>query len=108
MKNRDLLYRLLNKANQSQCTYRIAAIAFSKKGNILGITFNLWRFGGKGRGLHAERRLMQRYGSAISKIVICRTNGNGKMLPIDPCPTCQAIADKLGIKIESIEVEDNI
>ena len=58
---------------------------------------------GKGAGLHAERRLMQKYGEAISKIVICRTNGNGKMLPIDPCQNCQKIADKLGIVIESIK-----
>lgn len=93
--------RLIKKAGQSQCQYKIAAIAYSKKGNILGIVFNGSRFSRYGGGIHAERKLMQIYGRSISYIEICRTNGKGSVLPIEPCEVCQKIADKLGIKIKS-------
>lgn len=95
--------RLIRKADKSKCTYKISAIAFSKNNNLLGISFNGFRFSRYGGGLHAEMKLMQMYGRKISYIVICRTNGKGHLLPIEPCDKCRKVADKLGIKIKSVE-----
>ena len=97
---------LINKANNSICRYKVSAIAFSRKNNILGICFNGFRFSKYGGGIHAERKLMSMYGKKISYIVICRTNGKGDILPIEPCYVCKKIADKLGIIIKTIEKEE--
>ena len=100
--NESLHKRITQKAYSSSCKFKIAAIAFSKKGNILGIVFNNFRFSGHGGGLHAEIKLIQRYGNKISWILIGRVGRSGDLLPIEPCQNCQKVADKLGIKIESI------
>jgi cytidine deaminase len=94
--------KLIKKADNSSCRYKISAIAFSKKNNVIGISFNGFRFSRYGGGVHAERKLMSKYGNKIDYIIICRTNGKGDVLPIEPCSTCQKIADKLNIKIKSI------
>ena len=94
--------RLINKAKQSQCAYKIAAIALSKKKNIIAYSINSFRFSKSNGGIHAERELMQKYGSKIENIIICRVNKNGTLLPIEPCKTCQKIARKLNIKITAI------
>jgi hypothetical protein len=64
------------------------------------------KFGRKGGGRHAERRIMsvaRRKG--IVRILICRVGDGGVLRPIDPCPQCQAVADKLGIAIDTIHGE---
>ena len=103
---------LMEKASNSPCTYKVSAIAFDKKGDILGHVTNShsrnWNVlekssaGRPGTGTHAERKLMARYGDNIKTIVICRLGNDGDILPIDPCETCRKVARKYGIKIISI------
>lgn len=103
---------LKEKASHSPCTYRISGIAFGKKGDILGHCTNSharnWNIlekqsiGRAGTAQHCERRLMSQYGQLIKTIVICRIGRSGQIRPIDPCPACQRVAKKLGIKIVSL------
>lgn len=90
------------KAKQSNCRYKISALGFDKKGNYLGASFNKKRFHIKGGGIHAEIALIKKFGPRMKSMVICRINKQGSLLNISPCKTCQAVADKLGIKIFSI------
>lgn len=109
--NPTLVNLLREKASHSDCTYKISAVAFDKKGNILGHVTNkhaAWNVvektgaGRAGTAKHAERLLISRYGQNIKSIMICRIGNSGAILPIDPCPTCQKVAKKHGIKIYSI------
>jgi|GEM_PF-1906653 len=98
----NIINQLTAKAHKSDCKYKISAIGFDKKGELVGITNNTHRFIGKGRGLHAEMRLMKHYGNNLKTIIICRVGRSGLMRPIEPCETCARIAAKLGIKIHTI------
>jgi hypothetical protein len=103
---------LKEEANCSPCTYRISAIAFDKKGDILGHATNShslnWNVlekeqaGRAGTALHAEKKLMAQYGRLIKTIVICRIGRSGVVRPIDACPSCKRAAAKYGIKIISL------
>lgn len=100
--------RLFTKANASRCEFRISAIAFDKRGEFIGQAFNSRREGlkakyGKGRGVHAEMKLMHEYGNRIKTIVISRIGNGGDWLPIKCCPKCQAVANKLGITVFAID-----
>ena len=97
------LKRLFSKASQSRCQYKVAAMGIDDKNRVIGFTMNKPRFKRLGGSLHAEMLLMARYGKNIKTIYICRTNNFGETLPIDPCPTCKAKADELGIKIVTIK-----
>ena len=100
---------LKEKASHSPCTYKLSAIAFDAKGDILGHVTNShsknWnvlekeKVGRAGTAMHAERRLIARYGQLIKTIIICRVGRSEEIRPIDPCPTCQRTAAKYGIKI---------
>jgi len=103
---------LKEKARKSPCTYKISAIAFDAKGDILGHVTNShsenWNVlekcscGRAGTGSHAERRLLKRYKDLVKTILICRVGHSGEIRPIDPCPVCQKVARKYGAKIISI------
>ena len=102
---------LKEKATHSSCTYKVAAIAFDKKGDVLGHTTNKhsdWDVvaktgeGRAGTAKHGERLLLQRYKGNVKTILICRVGHSGKLRPIDPCPICQKVADKMGVKILSL------
>jgi hypothetical protein len=83
-------------------TYRIAAAAFSKRGNLLGIEMNGWRelaTTRRGTGKHAEAALIKKYGRKIETIYILRIGNAGDILPIHPCEACKNMADKAGITI---------
>lgn len=111
--NNAVISLLKEKASKSDCTYKISAIAFDKKGDILGHVTNkhsnwdvLVKEKGQGRSgtaKHAERLLMQRYKGLIKTILICRVGHSGLIRPIDPCPACKKVADKLGISIISVQ-----
>lgn len=107
MINTNIIEKLKNKAEQTQTCYRVSAIAFNKKGEILGSATNSFKMdgrpAGKGSGIHAERRLMVRYGNRIKSIIIMRIGWAGDILPIKACDVCQKVADKLGIKIISVK-----
>ena len=99
----ELINRAIKKAKQSICKYKISAMGFDKKGNLIGTAFNRPRFSRHGGSYHAEKELMAQYGDNLKTIIICRTNSNGDLLPIDPCPSCLEKATELGIKIKSIK-----
>ncbi len=95
--------KAINKALQSCCTFRISALGFNKRGELVFSATNISRFDRKGGSVHAEMQVMkQAKRKGIYTIIICRTNNNGDLLPIEPCENCKKIADKLGIKIISI------
>ena len=96
--------RLKKKAIQSSSHYKVAAAAFTKHGNLLGMATNnrnmLFQSSRRGGGIHAERQLMKRFGNRISYIVLARVGRPGDVnLPIHPCRTCSKLASQLGIKI---------
>lgn len=103
---------LQEKAANSPCTYRISAVAFDKKGEILGHVTNShsknWNVlekcgvGRAGTSEHAERRLLQRYRDLVKTIVICRIGRSGEIRPINPCKACLKVASKYGAKIVSV------
>ena len=98
----DIKIRLTKEALKSSCNYKVSAIAYSRKGNILGISHCQHRFNRHGGGIHAELVLMRKFGKSIATIVIMRVNKNGSVLPIDPCEVCAKIAQKMNIRIKSI------
>lgn len=98
-----LIKKAKSKASNSNCRFRVSAMGYSSKGNLLGTCTNQHRFSDKRGGLHAERKLIAKYGKRLKSIVICRVGNSGALLPIDPCETCQKIADKMGIKIYSLK-----
>ena len=91
-----------SKAKQSLCRFRISALGFNKKGELIIKKMNVSRFARKQGGIHAEMNVMMKSGKSLKSIVICRTNGAGDILPIEPCDMCKAKADELGIKIYTI------
>lgn len=94
--------KLKPNENKTPLKYKIAALAVTKKGNILDIKYNNFRMGlsnRKGAGLHAEQDLIHKYGNQIDTIYILRIGKSGDCLPIHPCETCKSIAEKRGIKI---------
>jgi len=109
--NDVLLEKALKKAKKQPkiLTQRVIALGFNNKGDYIGMRSN--SFGdikaiglGKGKGKHAERELIKRYGMKIRKIVIIRSAKDGSLLPIHPCETCKKVIDKLGIKVESYNI----
>ena len=107
-----MLRLLTNKAKHSPCTYRLAAVAISKKGNVLGHCTNnhsKWQvldktpIGRSGTAEHAEKILIQKFKQRIHTIIICRIGRSGELRPIDPCPNCAKLAKKYGITIKTIQ-----
>jgi hypothetical protein len=96
--------RAIKKASKSPCHFKIAALGFNSKGELVAVKTNSYgRKSTPQNGLHAEEKLFKLAAQKnIIKIIIVRVGKRGTILPIDPCKKCQKIADKLGIKIESI------
>lgn len=103
--DRQLRKIAIQKANQSLCRYKVSALGFNKKGEVIYKAMNIPRFLREGGSKHAEMEVMLKGGPGIHQILICRTNGNGDILPIHPCKTCAKKANELGIKIISINCE---
>ena len=101
--SKQLLDRLRKKARSSVCRTKIAAVAFTSKGEVLGTSRNDPRFMREQGGIHAEMALMAQYGKNIHHILILRVGRGGNLLPIEPCSMCSAKADELGIKITSVK-----
>jgi hypothetical protein len=99
----NLINRIKRKAAKTDCRFQIAALGFNRKNQCVIAKFNWHRYMRKHGGLHAEASVMmeaKRLG--IVRIVIGRISRTGKLLPIEPCEKCQRLAQKLGIKIETI------
>jgi len=99
----EVINRAIKKANKSICKFKISAIGFNNKGEVIGSYTNKPRFSRYGGGIHAEAALIKRYGKKLKTILICRVNGNSGLLPISPCDNCQKLAKKFNIKIVSVE-----
>lgn len=106
-----LIKHLTKKALKSHCTYKVSAVAFDNKGNVLGSIANKhskWdvlekeHAGRAGTAEHPERMLIARYGKNVKTLVICRVGRAGELRPIDPCPACAKVAKKYGVKILSV------
>ena len=100
-----MLTRLQKKATQSQCRYRVSAVALNKKGELIAFATNRPRFSKFRGSIHAEMALMARYGTEIHTIIITRVGRSGKVQPIHPCSKCDEVAKSLGIKIRTVEIE---
>ena len=102
-----LVQRMHKKAAQSISRYRVSAIAFDKNGEFIAQACNRVPSQGvepkRGAGIHAEQLLMRKYGTLIKTIIISRVGHGGDWCPIKPCEKCQALANKLGIKIITIK-----
>lgn len=94
--------KMRKKASQSICVYRIVAVAFSRKGNVIATITNKPQKNITSTIGHAEYRLMARYGRKIYKIRIARFGRSGEIRPISPCKGCLDLAKRLGITIESL------
>lgn len=108
-----LIPRMANKVKIDRgLHYRICAIAFTKRNNLLGIEMNNFRNGlsnRPGAGSHAEATLIKKYGKRIDKIYVMRVGNACDALPIHPCENCSKLAEKYNIKIIPMhEVIDNI
>jgi len=93
---------IVKKASKSSCKYKVAAIAFDRNGNIIGIVSNSPRFSRFGGSDHAEMKLINRYGKNIKTIIVARLLKSGNIVRIDPCKTCSKHAKKLNIIIKTI------
>ena len=105
---REIMPRIMKKATQSPNNFSVAAAAFSKKGNLLGVKSNshynyiaIRRGGSK----HAEASLIAEFGRKIDTIYLVRIGKDFSRLPIHPCENCQKIANKFGIKIIPVHIE---
>jgi cytidine deaminase len=101
-----LLTQMKKKAASNSSQYHLAAAGFNKKGELLSIETNAFRRDNVGvkkySGAHCEMRLLIRHGMKLNSIVLLRIGNRGDILPIDPCPKCRAVLNKLGIKVYPI------
>ena len=100
--NHQLIKIAIKRALNSFCRYRISALGFNRKGELISTSFNKPRFCRKGGGIHAEMELMKKHTKSLKSILICRVNNRGKLMPIHPCQTCQDKANDLGIRILTV------
>jgi hypothetical protein len=103
-----LLRKLINKAKKSRCRYKVAAVAFNRKGDVLGTAYNVPHLPYKHGGKHPESTLILRYGKKIHHIFVIRVSGkDGQFLhSIKPCKVCQSLADRYRVKIVTVDEKD--
>jgi len=102
-----IILRLKKKASQSRSKYRISAMGFDNRGEFVAQAFNGVPLSGvkvkEGGGVHAEAKLMRKYGVLLKTIVISRIGHRGDWRPIEPCEKCRKLAEKLGVKLITID-----
>jgi cytidine deaminase len=107
MKSKNSLFALIPRLKEKMSvyrgsSYRIVAVAFSKKGNMIGISMNGWReleTTRMGTGKHAEASLIKKYGKKVDTIYVMRFGRSADILPVHPCKCCKNMAKKAGVKI---------
>jgi len=97
----------ISKAAKNVCHYKICAIGFNRRGEYLGMVTNRPRFNSKGGGVHAEIQLLRKFGKRVRSILLLRTTKGGKLIRIDPCPTCAKILNGLGIVCRTVLDKDD-
>lgn len=93
-----LIDRARRKVLNKKGKFRVCAICFGR-GKFLGIAYNYPRFFRKGGGVHAEMMALHRWGEQIDVILLVRFGRGGNLLPINPCPSCEKILNKLKINV---------
>lgn len=104
----DIMPRIMKKASQSPNNFFVAAAAFSKRGNLLGVksnSHNNFIATRKGASKHAESQLIMEFGRRIHTIYLVRIGRDFSRLPIHPCKNCQKLIDKYGIKVIPVHIE---
>jgi len=96
----------IKKAKQSDCRYKVSAIGFNHKGDLIGTAVNQHRISKPGCSIHAEIALIKKCGRKLRTIIICRTNKSGDILPIHACRTCSMMAERYGIRIYPLEIKE--
>lgn len=102
---KHLVEKAKKTASKSSCRFKISALGFNKKGDLISVSYNKSRYCKYGGGIHAEADLIKHTGPNLSYIIISRINKHGKLLPIHPCDKCKKIAKKYNIKIYSLHEE---
>lgn len=87
----------------TQCRYRVVAVGLDRHHNMIRLCTNSPRL--PLRGYHAEERVMHSTPRLLSCILIARVGADGRLLPIDPCPNCQRMADRRGVKIIPLRLD---
>jgi cytidine deaminase len=98
----ELIRLAIKKAVKSSCHQKVSAIGINWKGDVIMTANNSPRFSRLGGGRHAEMKIMAKR-PTVKTIIICRTNREGDIRPIDPCVACKRKADELGIRILTVE-----
>ena len=98
----EIKRRAIKAACRSSCRYRISALGFNHKGDLIYVSTNKPRFKKEGGSVHAEMDVMHNNGDSLRTIIICRVNKSGEMIKIDPCPACAAKASERGVKIVTL------
>ena len=99
----EAIARVVKKAGQSSCRFRVGAIGFDHRGKVIGVKYNSPRFHKRGGGQHAEQALMASSPKSLRTILIVRIGNGGALRPIHACNACQSKADELGITIRTVE-----
>lgn len=104
----QLTKRMVKKGISVTNTYKVVCAAFNHHGELLGIVSNTFRNDNvkpaRFAGYHAEMRAIHRWGLAIKSMIIMRIGRSGDILPIDCCPKCESVLNKLEIKVFKVRV----
>lgn len=97
-----ILARAMRKASSSSCRYKVAAVGFDKRGNLLGILTSVPHLHKAGGSIHAEVRAIQAL-NGLKTITLVRVTGasNNALKPIHPCPNCQDYAKRHNVTINT-------
>jgi hypothetical protein len=95
-----LVCRMVRAGLRVNLRYRVVAVGFDYRGNIINLKTNTPRL--QSQGFHAEERLMFSSPRSLARIMILRIGPRGNLLPIDPCTRCMRLALKRGVTIEQI------
>jgi pyrimidine deaminase RibD-like protein len=98
----DTIKLAYKKSSQTPCKFKVCAICYDKRGDLLGISYCRPRFGKKGGGIHAEMMALNNWGTDIRSITLVRFGGKGDLLPIHPCENCDKVLKKLRIKVHTL------
>lgn len=106
---KEIIQAAKKKASQSSCKYKVSAIAFNSKGEVIATAVNKHgQHSTHYRGVHAEMECLSKCKSTPSAILICRVNPQGQLLPISPCDVCKKMLEKKSIKISTVITENTI
>lgn len=102
MTTSDIIDQASKKARRTPCHFKVFAIGFDRSGDYLGTATNAPRFSKLGGGVHAEMRLLKRYGPRICTMIIGRSTAGGRLRSMKVCAACKRVLDAKKIKVTTI------